>query len=156
MKVTEEMAAAGAAVIDESHGMRSAELAAKVFLAMEATRTTDYVGPGEIARIKNIAPDTITRWVRTGKLKPDLMTPGGQARFSRAKVEHPEWPANVATSHGSTNGTTECGTSSSTIPPSGGLSAKAWRPRIARKRNYASPDSSSTASEAPALSEMLA
>jgi excisionase family DNA binding protein len=36
----------------------------------------------ELARRLNVTPGTVQRWVRTGRVRPILVTPGGQFRFS--------------------------------------------------------------------------
>jgi excisionase family DNA binding protein len=36
----------------------------------------------ELARRLNVTPGTVQRWVRTGRVRPTLTTPGNQFRFS--------------------------------------------------------------------------
>lgn len=40
----------------------------------------------EVSRLLGVAPNTVTRWAREGRLACPL-TPGGQHRFERAAVE---------------------------------------------------------------------
>jgi excisionase family DNA binding protein len=35
----------------------------------------------ELARRLNVTPGTVQRWVRTGRVRPTLVTPGNQFRF---------------------------------------------------------------------------
>jgi excisionase family DNA binding protein len=36
----------------------------------------------ELARRLNVTPGTVQRWVRTGRIRPTLVTPGNQFRFN--------------------------------------------------------------------------
>ena len=36
----------------------------------------------ELSRRLNVTAGTVQRWVRTGRIRPTLVTPGGQYRFS--------------------------------------------------------------------------
>lgn len=48
----------------------------------------DVLTPGEMARLFNVDPKTITRWDKAGKFEPGTVfrTPGGQRRFRKAQV----------------------------------------------------------------------
>ncbi|UCH53608.1 MAG: helix-turn-helix domain-containing protein [Pseudomonadota bacterium] len=39
-----------------------------------------YLTRGEVARLFEVAPNTVSRWVRKGKL-PSVCTPGGRRRY---------------------------------------------------------------------------
>lgn len=52
--------------------------------AREAARS--YLTPAEVGRIVGVAPTTVTRWAREGKL-PCLVTLGGHRRFDPDVVE---------------------------------------------------------------------
>jgi excisionase family DNA binding protein len=52
--------------------------------ALAAERT--YLTRGDVARILGVAPNTVTRWAREGRL-PCQVTLGGHHRFDRATVE---------------------------------------------------------------------
>lgn len=46
----------------------------------------NYLTPAEVGRIVGVAPTTVTRWAREGRL-PCLVTLGGHRRFDPAVVE---------------------------------------------------------------------
>ncbi len=47
---------------------------------------TEYLGPGEVARVLHVSPKTVSRWAEQGWL-PCLVTLGGHRRFRREDVE---------------------------------------------------------------------
>ena len=46
----------------------------------------NYLSAYEVARILCVAPETVTRWARVGKIS-FIWTPGGQRRYLRSEVE---------------------------------------------------------------------
>ncbi len=53
---------------------------------VENDQESDYLGPGEVARILHVSPKTVSRWAEQGYL-PCLVTLGGHRRFRRKDVE---------------------------------------------------------------------
>jgi excisionase family DNA binding protein len=49
-------------------------------------RRLQYLTRVEVSRLLGVAPNTVTRWAREGRLAC-LSTPGGHHRFERAAVE---------------------------------------------------------------------
>lgn len=47
----------------------------------------DYISTKEFAAALHVHPETIRRWRRMGKLEPALVTPGGQAMYSRQQID---------------------------------------------------------------------
>jgi excisionase family DNA binding protein len=47
---------------------------------------TDYLTPGEVARLLHVSPKTVSRWAAQGLL-PCVVTLGGHRRFRRDDVE---------------------------------------------------------------------
>jgi excisionase family DNA binding protein len=51
----------------------------------------------EAAKALGISPRSLSRWVRMGKIRPTLVTPGGQARFDleqlKRQMERPDPPS---------------------------------------------------------------
>jgi len=46
----------------------------------------DLLTPGEISKLFNVDPKTVTRWAKTGKLPPAIRTPGGHRRYRRSTI----------------------------------------------------------------------
>lgn len=53
---------------------------------MNDSEATDYLTPGEVARLLHVSPKTISRWATNGLL-PCVVTLGGHRRFRRDDVE---------------------------------------------------------------------
>ncbi len=53
---------------------------------MSEAQETDYLTPGEVARLLHVSPKTISRWATEGLL-PCVVTLGGHRRFRRDDVE---------------------------------------------------------------------
>ena len=53
---------------------------------MNDSEETDYLTPGEVARLLHVSPKTISRWATNGLL-PCVVTLGGHRRFRRDVVE---------------------------------------------------------------------
>lgn len=49
--------------------------------------TDRLVSSGEVARELGVAVQTVSRWVRRGWIRPEYVTPGGQARFDLDTVK---------------------------------------------------------------------
>lgn len=47
----------------------------------------ELMTPSEVAEMFKVAPKTVTRWARTGRLPVAVVTLGGHRRFDRADVE---------------------------------------------------------------------
>jgi excisionase family DNA binding protein len=46
----------------------------------------------EAAKALGISPRSLSRWVRLGKIRPTIVTPGGQARFRLEELERQMQP----------------------------------------------------------------
>lgn len=53
---------------------------------MSNLEDSDYLTPGEVARMLHVSPKTISRWAAEGLL-PCLVTLGGHRRFRREDVQ---------------------------------------------------------------------
>lgn len=53
---------------------------------MSNVEESDYLTPGEVARMLHVSPKTISRWAAEERL-PCLVTLGGHRRFRREDVE---------------------------------------------------------------------
>ena len=53
---------------------------------MNDRRDTDYLTPGQVGRVLQVSPKTVSRWAAQGLL-PCLVTLGGHRRFRREDVE---------------------------------------------------------------------
>ena len=53
------------------------------------SKTENLIGSAEVCDILGIDRGTLSRWVSTGKIKPDVQLPGrtGARLFKRAKIE---------------------------------------------------------------------
>ncbi len=56
---------------------------------MKHLEDTDYLPPGEVARVLHVSPKTISRWASQGLL-PCVVTLGGHRRFRREDIERIE------------------------------------------------------------------
>ena len=53
---------------------------------MDDSEETDYLTPGQVARLLHVSPETVSRWGTNGLL-PCVVTLGGHRRFRRDDVE---------------------------------------------------------------------
>ncbi len=53
---------------------------------MNSVEETEYLTPGQVARVLHVSPKTVSRWANQG-LVPCLVTLGGHRRFRRKDVE---------------------------------------------------------------------
>jgi excisionase family DNA binding protein len=54
---------------------------------MESTKkSSELIGTTEAARILRVGDNTLRRWVREGRIKPEQRLPSGYLRFNRAEV----------------------------------------------------------------------
>ena len=52
---------------------------------MASSMESEYMTPGEAARILHVSPKTINRWANEGRI-PCIVTLGGHRRFSRVAI----------------------------------------------------------------------
>ncbi len=53
---------------------------------MNSVEESQYLTPGQVARVLHVSPKTVSRWANQG-LVPCLVTLGGHRRFRRTDVE---------------------------------------------------------------------
>jgi excisionase family DNA binding protein len=53
---------------------------------MDNAGTTEFLTPGQVARVLQVSPKTVSRWAAQGLL-PCMVTLGGHRRFRREQVE---------------------------------------------------------------------
>jgi excisionase family DNA binding protein len=47
---------------------------------------SEYLTPGEVARLLHVSPKTVNRWANEGRI-PCIVTLGGHRRFHRDEIE---------------------------------------------------------------------
>jgi len=50
-------------------------------------KNPNLLSPSAVAKVFGVDPNTVARWVREGKLTPAVVTPGGQARYTRKQID---------------------------------------------------------------------